>query len=84
MLLSCDVLFQQDNARFHTAAVTQCALRGVQQLPWPARSPDFSPIEHVRDMMKQELRRSPESARTIAKFYQKVQDAWDNPLQDAI
>ena len=50
-----DVLFQQDNARLHTAAATQRALRGVQQLPWPERSPDLSPIEHVWDMMKREL-----------------------------
>ena len=28
----CDVLFQQDNARPYTAAATQHALRGVQQL----------------------------------------------------
>ena len=34
------VLFQQDNACPHMAAAMQCALHGVQQLPWPARSPD--------------------------------------------
>ncbi|GFX10449.1 transposable element Tc1 transposase [Trichonephila clavipes] len=26
-----------------------------QTLPWPARSPDSSPIEHVRDMMGKQL-----------------------------
>ena len=61
------MLFQQDNARPYTAAATQRALRGVQ-LPWPARSPDLSPIEHVWDMMKWELTLSPESAATIAKL----------------
>ena len=40
------VLFQQDNARPHTAALH--VLRAVQQ-PWPAWSPDLSPIEHVWD-----------------------------------
>ena len=49
-----DVLFQQDNARPHMAAATQLALRGVQ-LPWLARTPDLSPVEHVWDMMKQDL-----------------------------
>ena len=36
-----DVLFQQDNARPHTAAATQRrpTLRGVQNVPRPARSP---------------------------------------------
>ncbi|KAJ8897822.1 hypothetical protein PR048_003175 [Dryococelus australis] len=46
-----EVLFQQDNARAHTYRVTQRALEGVHQIPWPARSPDLSPIEHVWDMM---------------------------------
>ena len=35
----------------HIAAATQHVLRGVQQLPWPARSPDLSPIEHAWDTM---------------------------------
>ena len=43
-----DVLFQEDNARPNTVAASQCALPGVQQLSWPARSPVLSPIEHVR------------------------------------
>ena len=50
-----DVLFQQDNVCPHMDAVTQCALCGVQQLPWSAKSPDFSPVEHVWDMMKRKL-----------------------------
>ena len=60
-----DVLLQQDNARPHTAAATQRAFRGVQ-LPWPARLPDLSPIEHVWVMTKRELNLPPECATTIA------------------
>ena len=60
-----DVLFQQDITHPHTAAAIRCALHGLQ-LPWPARSPDLSPIEHTWDMMKQELALSPEPATTIA------------------
>ncbi|GFX95617.1 transposable element Tcb2 transposase [Trichonephila clavipes] len=40
-------VFQQDNARLHTAVVMQRALQSVEMLPWPARSPDLSPIENV-------------------------------------
>ena len=47
-----DVLFQQDNTRPHTAAATQRALCGIQQLSWPARSSDLLPIVQVQDMMK--------------------------------
>ena len=34
-----DVLVQQDNTRPHMAAAMQHILCGVQQLPWPARTP---------------------------------------------
>ncbi|GFX81430.1 transposable element Tc1 transposase [Trichonephila clavipes] len=40
-------IFQQDNARPHTARVAQDFLRHFQTLPWPARSPDLSSLEHV-------------------------------------
>ncbi|GFX42443.1 transposable element Tcb2 transposase [Trichonephila clavipes] len=40
-------IFQQDNDRPHTTRVSQDCLRIVSTLPWPARSPDFSPIEHI-------------------------------------
>ena len=50
-----DMRFQQDNARWHTATATQRAFGGVQQMPWPTRPSDLSPIEHVWDMIKREL-----------------------------
>ncbi|GFV45482.1 transposable element Tcb1 transposase [Trichonephila clavipes] len=40
-------IFQQDNARPHTARVALDFLRHFQTLPSPARSPDLSPVEHV-------------------------------------
>ncbi|GFW17378.1 transposable element Tcb2 transposase [Trichonephila clavipes] len=42
-----ETFFQQDNARPHTARVSQDCLRTVTTLPWPARSPDLSPIDHI-------------------------------------
>ena len=66
------------------AAAMQRVLRGVQQLPGPARFPDYSLIEHVWGMMNWELTLSPESATTIAELRRLVQDAWDNLSQDDI
>ena len=66
------------------AAAMQCALRGVLWLPWPARFPNLSLIVHIWDMIKQELTLSLEPATTIAELWQRVQDAWDNLLQDDI
>ncbi|GFU00327.1 transposable element Tcb2 transposase [Trichonephila clavipes] len=48
-------ILQQDNARPHTARVAQDFLRHFQTLPWPARSPDLSPVEHVWDQLKRQM-----------------------------
>ncbi|GFW90683.1 transposable element Tc1 transposase [Trichonephila clavipes] len=45
----------QDNAKPHTTRVAMNCLIAYQTLPWPARSPDPSLIEHVRDMMGRRL-----------------------------
>ncbi|GFW74080.1 transposable element Tc1 transposase [Trichonephila clavipes] len=48
-------IFQQDNARPHTARVAQDFLRHFQTLPLPARSTDLSPVEHVWDQLKRQM-----------------------------
>ncbi|GFT40968.1 transposable element Tcb1 transposase [Trichonephila clavipes] len=48
-------IFMQDNARPHAARVAQDFLRHFQTHPWPARSPDFSPVEHVWDQLKRQM-----------------------------
>ncbi|GFT98133.1 transposable element Tcb2 transposase [Trichonephila clavipes] len=42
-------IFQQENARPHTARVSQDCLRTVTTIPWTARCLKFSPIEHIWD-----------------------------------
>ncbi|GFX66590.1 hypothetical protein TNCV_1795011 [Trichonephila clavipes] len=46
-------IFQQDKARLHTTKSVRdfCSAQYVHLLPWPAYSPDLSPIEHVWDLV---------------------------------
>ncbi|UYV77354.1 crispld1 [Cordylochernes scorpioides] len=55
-----NALYQQDNARPHTARISQQALQDVQMLPWPPCSPDLSPIEHVWDIIGRRLHALPQ------------------------
>ncbi|GFV38695.1 transposable element Tcb1 transposase [Trichonephila clavipes] len=48
-------IFQQNNAIPHTTRVSINCLASSQTLPWSARSPNISPIEHVWDMMGRRL-----------------------------
>ena len=75
------MLFQQDNARPHTARISQQALRGVQMLPWPAYSPDFSPIEHVWDLIGRRLQ-TLSQPRTDDQLWQMVDREWRTIPQD--
>ncbi|GFY14507.1 transposable element Tcb2 transposase [Trichonephila clavipes] len=73
-------IFQQDNARPHTARVAQDSLRHFQILPFLARSPVLSPVEHVRD----ELKRQMPSCHSVHDLELAVQDLWAHLPQDNI
>lgn len=78
-------IFQQDNARPHMANITRRFLEEaeLQILPWPARSPDLSPIEHVWDMIGRRLRNLPRPPDNLDDLRHQVQVAWDEiPQQD--
>ncbi|GFW78395.1 transposable element Tc1 transposase [Trichonephila clavipes] len=60
------LIFQQDNIKPHTTRIAMNRLTAYQTLPWPARSPDPSPIEHVWDMMGRRLH-LPENVNDLAR-----------------
>ncbi|GBM17306.1 hypothetical protein AVEN_237291-1 [Araneus ventricosus] len=77
-------VFQQDNARPHTAVVTQHDLKSVDMLLWPARSPDLSLFEHVWGSIGRQLQRHPQPALTVPVLTDQVQQAWNSISQTDI
>ncbi|GFY11906.1 transposable element Tcb2 transposase [Trichonephila clavipes] len=71
-------LFQQDNARPHTARFAQDFLRHFQTLPWPANSPDLFPVEDVWDQL------IVQSCHSVHDLELAVQDLWAHLPQDNI
>ncbi|UYV77807.1 hypothetical protein LAZ67_15002372 [Cordylochernes scorpioides] len=78
-----NALYQQDNARPHTACISQQALQDLQMLPWPPYSPDLSPIEHVWDIIGRRLHALPQP-RSEDELWQMVEREWRAIPQDAI
>ncbi|GFW01898.1 transposable element Tc1 transposase [Trichonephila clavipes] len=73
-------IFQQDNARLHTARVAQDFLRHFQSLPWPTRSPDLSHVVHVWDQLKRQM----PSCYSVHDLELAFHDLWAHMPQDNI
>ncbi|GFU88058.1 transposable element Tcb1 transposase [Trichonephila clavipes] len=72
--------FQQDDARPHTARVSQDCLCTVSTLPWPDRSPDLSPIKNIWD----HLRRLVGHPASLNELESRLQQIWYEMSQDII
>ncbi len=72
MLPSRRRVFQQDNAKPHTAAVTTAWLRSrrVQVLNWPACSPDLSSIENIWSIIKRKMSKTTTNSSAAGNLYQ--------------
>ncbi len=70
-------IFQQDNAKPHSAHITKSWLRRkrVRVLDWPACSPDLSSIENVWRILKRKMRQR--RPRTVAHLKTCLQEEWD-------
>ncbi|GFT72482.1 transposable element Tcb2 transposase [Trichonephila clavipes] len=60
--------------------ITVYGCGGAQTFPWPARSPDLSPVEHVWDRIKWQM----PSCHSVYDLELAVQDSWAHLPQDNI
>ena len=79
-------LFQQDNARPHAARVTMAFLanENINVLPWPSKSPDLNPIEHLWDQLDRRVRQRQRVPRTLRELAVALQEEWRRIPQERI
>ncbi|GFT65132.1 transposable element Tcb2 transposase [Trichonephila clavipes] len=69
-----------DNARPPVAKIVRdfCSVQHMQLLPWPACSPDMSPIQHVRDLVGRHLTRDPRPVALKGVLLLRIQAIWNS------
>lgn len=75
-------MLQQDNATAHTSRIVTDTIKelGIRVLPWPAKSPDLNPIEHVWDAMGRAVAaRSPQNLQQLQDF---LVEEWNKLSQE--
>jgi transposase len=80
------LMFQHDNTQPHVAKICIQFLEAenVPFLPWPAYSPDMSPIEHVRDTLDQHVQQSVPVPENIQQLRRAIEEKRDNIPQATI
>lgn len=81
-----DFLLMHDNARPHTARITQQYLNDVNipVMEWPALSLDANPIEHVWDMLGRRIRTRVPAPLTLNQLQQALLEEWELIPQEDI
>uniref|UniRef100_A0A674EY23 Tc1-like transposase DDE domain-containing protein n=1 Tax=Salmo trutta TaxID=8032 RepID=A0A674EY23_SALTR len=79
-----DLTLQHDNATSHTARSVRDFMqdRNVSILPWPAKSPDLNPIEHVWNLLDLRARAIP--PRNVRELVGALVEEWGNISQQEL
>ena len=79
-------LFQQDNAPCHTAKIVQEWFeehdKEFKVLTWPPNSPDLNPIEHLWDVLEQQVRSMEAPPRNLQDLKDLLLTSWCQIPQD--
>uniref|UniRef100_A0AAY5KPB9 Tc1-like transposase DDE domain-containing protein n=1 Tax=Esox lucius TaxID=8010 RepID=A0AAY5KPB9_ESOLU len=79
-------LFQQDNSPCHTAHIVREWFEEHDEefkvLPWPPNSPDLNPIEHLWDVLDQQVRSTPAPPRNLQELKDLLLMSWCQIPQD--
>ena len=78
--------FQQHNARPHVARDNMDYLRrhNIDVLPWPALSPDLSPIEHLWDQLNRRVCKRQQQPQTLDRLQAALTEEWQGIPQVTI
>jgi transposase len=83
-----DMTLQHDNATSHTARFVRDFLQGrnVSVLPWPAKSPNLNPIEHVWDLLDRRVRAGAMAItpRNVWELAGALEEEWGNISQQEL
>ncbi|KAI4892683.1 hypothetical protein NFI96_002009 [Prochilodus magdalenae] len=71
-------LFQHDRTPVHRASSikTRMSESGVEELDWPAQSPDLHPIEHLWDGLERRLRARPSRPTSVSDLTDELLEEW--------
>ncbi|KAI4880118.1 hypothetical protein NFI96_005083 [Prochilodus magdalenae] len=71
-------LFQPDRTPVHRASSikTWRSESGVEELDWPAQSPDLHPIEHLWDGLERRLRARPSRPTSVSDLTHVLLEEW--------
>jgi transposase len=71
--------FQEDNAPVHTAKIARSFLvsSNIELLPWPAQSPDLSPIENIWSFLENKIRQRDPQPSSVVQLEEYIREEWD-------
>ena len=82
------IYFQQDGAAAHRSKYATQAFNELGMssyiFPWPASSPDMSPIEGVWRLLKRRIQNRHPRPVTVPALYSAIQEEWDSITPDEI